>query len=179
MHPEARTTSLQFRSPAALGILAEKDYLLFDIHQHVATQLKGHGLDQAFHAISIPGQNLQLFCLRQPPARSPCHLWGGKRIAEVWDAGARKLILTVHAPAGVQDTLFLAAAKQGIEQVLVNGKRAAFFFDPVQGLAHGTVTFTAEPLKLEVLCSPNDANGLPEGKVTAAPLALRLRSSGG
>jgi hypothetical protein len=55
----------------------------------------------------------------------------------------------------------------------VGGKQADFFYDPAQGLAHGDVTFTGKPLKIEVNCSPEKANALPEKPVAAAPLVLQ------
>jgi len=179
MHSEALSTSLQIHSPQVLGILPETDYVLFDIHQRVTRALRGKDLGQVFSGISVPGQNLRLLYLRQLPAKSPYHLWGGKRISELWDGRAQKLTLAVHGPAGLQDTLFVGGAEHGIQEVVVAGKRVAFFFDRTQGLAHGTVTFAAEPLKMEVRCSPDGASGLPERQVAADALAFRLKSSGG
>ena len=169
-------TSLDFRSPQTLGILPEQDYVLFDIHQRIAKTFRGDAINQAFTELSVPGQNLRLYCLRQPPRNAPCHLWGGKRISEVWNAKKRKLTFEVHGPVGLQDTVFVAGAKPGIEKIVVAGKRADFFFDPVQGLAHGSVTFADQPLKIEVFCSPDRVNGLPEKLVTADPLARSAAS---
>jgi hypothetical protein len=173
MDAKAQKTSLNFHSPHTLGVSPGKDYLLFDAHQRVAKTVKGNSLNQAFSEISIPGQNLELFYLREHPADAPFHVWGGKRISERWDARKRKLTFEVHGPAGLQDTIFIAGAKQGIQQVVVGGKQADFFYDPAQGLAHGNVTFTGKPLKMEVNCSPQNANALPEKLVTAAPLVLQ------
>jgi hypothetical protein len=77
------------------------------------------------------------------------------------------LTFTVHGPAGLEDTVFLGGANRGLHEVLVGGKPAPFFFDPAQGLAHGLVTFAAEPLHIEVICSRDAANRLPEKRVTA------------
>jgi len=164
-------TSLAFHSPRTLGILPEQDYVLFDVHQRIAKTFRGDAINQAFTELSVPGQNLRLYCLRQQPLNAPYHLWGGKRISEIWNAKKRKLIFEVHGPAGLQDTVFVGGAKSGIEKVVVAGKRADFFFDPVQGLAHGSVTFADQPLKIEVHCSPDGVNGLPGKPVTADPLA--------
>ena len=166
MDSKARKTALEFRSPQALGILPKQDYVLFDVRQRLTKALTGANLNQAFSDISIPGQSLQLFCLRATPADAPFHLWGGKRLSETWDPKTRKLTFTVHGPAGLQDTVFLGGAKHGLQEVLVGGKPAPFFFDPAQGLAHGLVTFVAEPLRIEVLCSPEGANRLPEKRVS-------------
>ena len=171
MAAEARKTSFEFRSPQALGLLPQESYALFDVLQRLARTINGDALNQGFNDLSIPGQSLRLFCLRPAPTNAPFHLWGGKRISEVWDGAARKLTLTLQGPAGLQDTVFLWAAKQGLQEVVVAGKPAPFFFDPTQGLAHGLVTFTAQPLRIEVLCSQDGANRLPEKPVTTA-LAL-------
>jgi len=173
MDSKARKTTLTFPSPQAIGISPEKDYLLFDVHQRTARTLKGKSLNRTFGDFSIPGQNLRLFYLRQLPAGAPFHAWGGKRIIERWDAHRRKLTFEIHGPTGLQETIFIAAATCGIQQILVAGNRADFSFDPTQGLAHGPVTFARKPLKVEVFCSASRANELPEEPVTAGPLVLQ------
>ena len=171
MSRELRKTSLEIRAPKALGLEAQGNYLLFDTHLRTARRLKGSSLNQAFGAIAIPAESLQLFCLRQLPAEGAYHVWGGKRISEVWNGQKRKLTLTIQGPAGLEETLFLGCVNQGIAQVNIGGKREPFFSDAAQGLVHGKVTFTSQPLKVEVLCGPRAANGLPEGPVPAGPLA--------
>ena len=156
-----QTTSLSITAPEALGIVSRQDYLLFDVQQRVAMSLRGDSLDQALTNLAIPAQSLRLLCLRAAPQDAPFHLWGGKRISERWDAGARKLTLSVQGPAGLHDTLFLGGANHGLRQVLYNGHPAAFFFDPAQGVAHGQVVFTPQPLTLEFVCSQDDVNHLP------------------
>jgi hypothetical protein len=173
MDGKAQQTSLTFHSPQTLGIAPGKDHLLFDVHNRTAKIFRGDSLNQAFGDISIPGQNLQLYYLRQQPADALFHVWGGKRVSERWDTKRQKLTFEVQGPTGLQDEIFIAGAKHGIQQIVVAGQRADFFFDPAQGLAHGQVTFTAQPLKIEVLCSPDYANGLPEKSVSAGPLILQ------
>ncbi len=168
--PEPRKTSLQLRALPVLAIEAQARYVLFDTHQSTATPLKGGELNRAFDELSVAAQSLRLFCLRQLPAEGAYHLWGGKRISEEWDGKQRKFTLTLQGPAGLQDTLFIGCVGQDIEQVNVSGKPEQFFFDPAQGLVHGKVTFTTQPLKIEVLCSPNSANALPAHPVAPGPL---------
>jgi hypothetical protein len=170
MSRQAQETSLEIRSPETLGIVSDKEILLFDVHQRIARKFKGSDLQQGFRQLSIPGESLRLFYLRQQPTDVPFHLWGGKRISESWDGTMRKLTFTIHGPAGLQDTIFIGGATFGIRQVVVAGKPAVFSFDPDQGLAHGSVTFTASPLKVEVLCSPDGVNGLPEKTAPRDPL---------
>jgi len=168
MDAKAQKSSLAFQAPQALGLLPQENYILFNVHQGVARTIKGEAINQAFSGVAIPGQRLQLFCLRAAPADAPAHLWGGKRLSEVWDGKARILTFSVQGPAGLQDTVFLGGAQQGLQEVLVAGRPALFFFDAAQGLAHGLVTFTAEPLRIEVRCSQDGANRLPEKPVSAA-----------
>jgi hypothetical protein len=164
MATQALTTSVEFRTPGALGILPQDAYVLFDVRQHVATALKGEALGRCLSNLPIPARSLRLFCLRSSPPEGPFHLWGGKRISECWDAKALKWTIVVQGPAGLQDAVFLGGANRGLAQVLVGGKPAEFFSDLAQGLAHGLVTFTAEPLTIEVLCSRDGANRLPSGR---------------
>lgn len=177
MHPGARVTALEFRSLQALGLRAEAEYVLFDLHQRTARRMRGDGLNRALNSVSIPGQNLQLFSLRRPPAADVFHLWGGKRISEAWDAKARVLNLEVHGPVGLQETLIIGGAGEDIQQVRVGGKPAAFSLDPVQRIAHGAVTFTSKPLRLEVVCSTNRHDRLPAAAISPSPLAVQLGSA--
>ncbi|MGZ5517594.1 MAG: hypothetical protein ACXWJX_07845 [Limisphaerales bacterium] len=159
MSSELRKTSLEIREPQTLGFDPQSHYVLFNIHQRTVKRLHGDRLNEALSEIAIPAQSLQLFSLRSLPAEGPYHLWGGKRLSETWNG--RKLTLTIQGPAGLQDTIFIGCENQGIEQVKVNGKSASFSFDPAQRMAHGPVTFTSRPLKIEVNCSPDADNKLP------------------
>jgi hypothetical protein len=94
----------------------------------------------------------------------PAHLWGGKRLAETWQH--RKLTLTLEGPVGLRDTVCVWTGNYGVEKVLADGKEANFSFDPVQKIAHGTVTFTVRPLKLEVFCCDRNANKVAEAATT-------------
>ena len=117
----------------------------------------------------IPAHSLKLLYLRAVPDSAPFHLWGGKRISEHWDARKRKLSLVLQGPAGLRDAVFLGGANRGIQSVRVGGKPAPFCLDRAQGLAHDQVTFTAKPLLIEVLCSREGTNGLPEIPTATAP----------
>jgi hypothetical protein len=132
-------------------------------------------LNSAFGELSIPGQNLALFYLRPQRASVPMHIWGGKRISERWHDGRRRLTFEIHGPTGLQDIIFISGAKDGINRVVVDGKPAEFFFDPAQGLAHGAVTFTTKPLKIEVFYPTGGANKLPQRTVVADALVLQWR----
>ena len=169
MDPRPQQTSLVFQSPQAMGLMPQQDYLLFNVHQRLARAVKGEAINSALTGIAIPGQSLQLFCLRPVPTNAPTHLWGGKRLSEMWNPKAGKLTLNLGGPAGLQDTVFLAVGRQGLQEVLVAGKPASFCFDPARGLAHGMVTFTSAPLRIEARRSRDGANHLPEQPVSANP----------
>ncbi len=155
-------TSLEIRKPRAFGILPKNAYTLFDIHRRTARQLVGSQLNDTLRDLSLAGKDLGLFCLRAKPADAPYHVWGGKRIAENWDGDSHQLSLTIDGPAGLKETVYIGAGNRGVRQVLVAGKPSEFFLDSAQGLVHGNVTFTSEPLKIDVICSPDGANGLPK-----------------
>lgn len=163
----AQKTSLQIRTPEALGIRPQSTYVLFDVQQRTTKTLPGDRLNEAFSEIPISGESLRLFAVRKTPADAPCHLWGGKRINETWDGNARKLTFTINGPSGLQETVVILAAKHGVQKVTVGGEPAAFFLDAAQGLAHGLVTFPSEPVKIEVICSPDGVGGLPEKPLVA------------
>jgi len=170
MDAKEQRTSLAFHSLRTLGISPETNYLLFDVHERNAKIFRGDSLNQFFGTISVPGQNLLLYYLRPAPAGAPFHIWGGKRVSELWDAKRRRLTFEILGPAGLQDTIFIATQHHGIQKVVVVGQQTDFAFDPNQSLAHGEVTFTAKPLKIAVLCSADNVNRLPERLVAVDPL---------
>ncbi|MDB6058574.1 MAG: hypothetical protein JWO95_2418 [Verrucomicrobiales bacterium] len=170
MSSELRKTSLQIRAPQTLGIDPQAHYVLFNIHQRTVKHLNGDRVNEALSEIAIPAQSLQLFAFRSQPADGPYHLWGGKRLSESWDRRKRKLTLTLQGPAGLQDTIFIACESQAIDHINVNGKPASFSYDPAQRMAHGPVTFTSRPLKIEVIYSSGDDNKLPTRPATPDPL---------
>ena len=90
MDTAERKTSLTFQTPQALGLAPQKDYLLFNVQERFARTIKGEAINPALSDIAIPGQSLQLFYLRTAPTNAPVHLWGGKRLSEVWDAEGRQ-----------------------------------------------------------------------------------------
>jgi hypothetical protein len=165
MKSEPQKTSLVFHSPKTLGILPGAEYLLFDIHNRSLKVCRGDALNQALSDVSIPGQNLQLYSLRRHSADVPAHIWGGKRLSESWDSKRRKLTFELQGPAELADTVFVGGSKQGIEKVMVAGRHADFAFDPHREVAHGVVTFTPGPLRIEVFYSTSRSNALPERTV--------------
>ena len=68
---------------------------------------------------------------------------------------------------GLQDTVFVGVSAGGVAEVKINGERAEFFFDSSRRLAHGTLTFSHDPVTVEVTWSPNNQAGLPEKAITA------------
>jgi len=170
MHEQEQHTALEVRAPHQLGIRPDAHYLLFHVLQKTAKPIAGRDLNRALESVTIPAQSLQLYCLRPLPGQHPCHVWGGKRIAEEWDAEHRKLSLTLQGPCGVDETVCLGSPERNIKRVSVGGKAQPFFYDLTQGLAHGQVVFGPDPLKLEVFLSDNTTDPLPERPVAPAPL---------
>ena len=60
---------------------------------------------------------------------------------------------------------------QGLQEVWSQESRCRSFFDPAQGLAHGLVTFTAEPVRIEVRCCTT-ANACPRSPIAPVVGAL-------
>jgi hypothetical protein len=178
MADQTQTTSLLIQSPEILGIQAREKYLLFDVHRRSAQTVSGNSINMALRDVTIPGQNLQLLTLRKEPARGPFHVWGGKRISETWDAQKRKLVFELHGPTRLRDTVFIRAKKNAIQRIEVAGQPTTFYFDSTNALAHGEVTFTAQPLKIEVFCSSSAAGQLREKSVAPDALIQEISTSG-
>lgn len=170
MSPSDQSTSLKFHSPRPLSLAPKKDYLLFDVLRHNAKTVPGNELDDGFKDITVPGQNLQLFSLRQLRANEPIHVWGGKRISENWNSRKRTLTFEIQGPPELKETIFITGMGSAVAQVFVDEEPAAFSFDPTQNLLHGEVTFTPAPLKIEVRYASDSTQHLPEKSVSPSPL---------
>lgn len=176
MARDDKETTVRIHSPRKLGLSTDADYALFDVNERTLRTVKGGSLGRALARVRVPGQGLRLFYVRAVPSHAPYHLWGGKRIAERWDAAKRKLTVQVNGPAGLEDIVFLRAEHRGIEAVKVDGKRAKFFFDTARRVAHGRVRFGYSPVTIEAACSEDSATALPEQAVTADELTTKYRN---
>ena len=141
MSPKILKTSLEFHSPQTLGISPEKDYLLFDFHQRIVKTFRGDAINQTFFEISVPEQNLQLYYLREYPHNAVGHLWGGKRISEIWNEKKRKLTFEINGPVGLQETVFVGGALHGFEKNHCRRKTSGILLrsGPGTSLRHGSI----------------------------------------
>ncbi len=104
-----------------------------------------------------------LLLIKKIPAENPCHLWGGKRVAEAWDPQSGVLSVLLDGPEGVEETIVLATGHRPFRQVSVDGTPATFYYDAQQRLAYGKIVFKKDPVRLEVLPVDHDGTGIPEG----------------
>ena len=116
---------------------------------------------------------MRLYRLRGQSADAHAHVWGGKRLTEVWQSRRQLLALNLHGPPGLTDTVFVWVGDRGVKKVLVNGKDVAFCVDSNQRLAHGPVTFTSKPLKVEIFCGDRSADQIPEAPAPPDVLGWR------
>jgi hypothetical protein len=56
----------------------------------------------------------------------------------------------------------------------VGGKPAEFAFDPLGGLIHGQITFSAAPVSIELVASPDGRNLLTEKVAPCGPALVDL-----
>lgn len=175
MDTQPHCTSVRFRTPRALGFKSGAHYALFDVHHRSVKGFSGSALTEVFRNLMVDGQGLRLFYVRERRADAPFHLWGGKRIAERWDAHSLTFTVELHGPPGLRHEIFIADPARRIRSVHVAGQPSEFFRDPAQGLVHGEVTFRRDPLRIEAFCAPNHLPGLPEKAVCAATLVTHAR----
>ncbi len=174
MNAGAKQTSVVIRSPERLGIKPDGRYLLLEVNDRKRRRVEGKELlKQGTGVVAVPGQGMKLFYLRQLPHDGPYHLWGGKRISEQWDDRSAKLTVELHGPAGLEDTVLIAAGTRRIGEVRVNGNQTPFFLDPAQQVAHGKVVFGPDPIRIEVMGSAVSGGGLPEKPVQSPEIPAR------
>jgi hypothetical protein len=68
--------------------------------------------------------------------------------------------------------VLVGVGKNQVEEVRVNGKRSPFFLDSEQRVAHGTVVFALDPIRIEVIGSAVKDATLSE-KALAPVILLR------
>ncbi len=174
MNAEAGDASLSFRSPDRLGLKPDGRYAVLDVRTGKCRRVDGGELlKEGIAGGSVPGRGMKLFYLRPLADDAPRHLWGGKRIAERWDAEKGALALELQGPPDSTMTVILAAGARPIGKILVNGEPAGFRLDPAQGVVHGEVRFGAGPVRVEVSTSPGGRGGPPEGPTPPLDLPER------
>lgn len=147
--------------------------MIYDIHERriLGTQQDGYG--SPFIGISLRSSQTRLFYIRTIPGNAPCHVWGGKRLAEQLDAGTGRLSLLLDGPEGVEDIVVLGTNGTTVTGISVNTKEAAFSLDKEQGLVHGNVVYGKKPLLLEVRFSATEPEAnmiLPVKPIVSSPL---------
>jgi hypothetical protein len=174
MNAEASETGLAIHSPERLGFRQDGNYVLHDVKARSNKRIEGNLLwKNGIAKVRVPERGMVLLYVREIPQDRPFHLWGGKRIAERWDAGSQALNLELHGPPGSEDEMLVGLGAKSVRQVKVNGSNAQFYLDPVQRLVHGRLTFTADPLRIEVTCSDKTVGTLPERFTEPLPLPDR------
>ena len=103
-----------------------------------------------FEAVPLRPYQTRLFYLRPVPETTPFHVWGGKRLAETWDADTGEYSLLLAGPEGLEDWVVLDAGDTSPGTVRVNDTNAPFFQDAKQGLLYGKVTFGRQPVLITV-----------------------------
>jgi hypothetical protein len=165
MARQPQVTTLQFVAPEQFGLKPDTQYALYDVHHRHLRQLDGTAVARGLTDVTLPAEGLGLFCLRPVPAHGPCHLWGGKRIAEQWNPLAAELSCELHGPSGLEDLVILADPDRIVQEVRVQGKPARFLRDPASGMVYGSVVFADDPIRLEARCPPRGLSQLPEQPV--------------
>lgn len=174
MNAEAVETGLVFRSPERLGLGPDGTHALLEVNAGTCRRVTGRELlDRGISGVRLPGQGLELFHLRRLPADGPCHLWGGKRLSEDWDAGSGKLVVELQGPPGAEVLVVFARGPRPVGAVRVDGGPGRFLVDTPQRLVHGTVRFGTGPVRVEVSTSSTDRDEPPEGPVPRGAVPAR------
>ena len=158
--------SLAAPNETAVRLQSAGPVLYYDVHQRSIVRNPEQAEQTPFEAVPLRPYQTRLFYLRPARDASPLHLWGGKRLAETWDAASGTRSLLLQGPEGLEDWVVLDAGGNAPGQVRVNGEPASFFHDAKQNLVFGKVRFGREPLLLEArrdpAAGPNATGILPE-----------------
>lgn len=165
MNAQAEDVALTFRSPERLGLRPGGTYAVLDVNAGECRRESGDELlRRGLAGGRVPGRGLKLFHLRRLPDDGPRHLWGGKRIAERWDASAGSLTLELQGPPGSVQTVIVAVDAEPNVEVRVDGAAAPFRLDPARRTIHGEVRFGPTPVRVEVSAAAG-RDSLPEAPI--------------
>ena len=142
------------------GITA--DTIVYEVNQRKVLDTPGREQDTLLPELVLHPYQTRLILIRKTPGGNPCHLWGGKRIAEAWNAQKGVLSVLLEGPEGVEETILLVAGNHRFNQVSVDAAPANFYYDPQQRLTHGKITFKKGPVRLDALSVEDTGTGLPE-----------------
>ena len=154
MSVEPAKTAIAFHGPPLPPLAGDRLTAVYDVNLGSVSHAQGDELPALFREITVNPRAMKLFYVRPLPECPVYHQWGGKRIAESWAPATRTLTLKLHGPAGLEDTVLLGTGGRPIDRVTVNGAPATFYIAPGNSLAHGTVSFGAAPITLQVSCGP-------------------------
>ena len=174
MDGKAQETSLVIRSPGDLGLRPDGSFVLLEVNDGKSHRLRGQQLlKHGIGRVRVPGRGMKLLYLRELKHDGPHHLWGGKRISETWDAQSRKLMVEVHGPVGLEETVLIGLGTKRVQEVWLDGKQTPFYLDSAQRVAHGKVVFGPDPVRIEVACSSTGETILPEKAIPSKELPPR------
>ncbi|MCP4642402.1 MAG: hypothetical protein GY851_18300 [bacterium] len=168
-------TDVVFTEPMIGPFARDGRLAVYDVTGRTATVGKAGKVLKQFAGLSLAKRETRLLYVREVPKKAVYHQWGGKRIAEQWDAKTRTLTLALHGPVGLEDTVVLGARGQAIAKVTVDGEPVAFFIDPEARLAHGRVAFGREPTTLEVVCGDGGSSSLEARPLELDALGMKYR----
>ena len=113
----------------------------------------------SFPEVELDPYQLALWYMREVDKGRPFHLWGGKRLAEEWNATEKMLSMLLQGPTGLEDWVILGTGKDIFSHVSVNNEPGDFCYDPDSQLVFGKVIYTKGPVLLEAYCKSMENSG--------------------
>ena len=127
------TTSLQFPHPERLGFDASGTCWLVNADTREARSLGVEELVSGHQQVAVNAMQCRLLVVRGSAA-VPCHVFGGKRICESWDAARGTLAIDLDGPPGLKETVLIGTAGRVVKRAEAAGMEVA-----VQSGVPGTV----------------------------------------
>jgi hypothetical protein len=147
---EPSAGSVNLHQPGKLGLDPAKIYGVFDVLERRYRRSPGNELNLLLQDVSLPGDGLRLLYMHRAANDRPQHIWGGKRIEELWQPERKRLAVSLSGPAGLVDSVYLAPGSQPISSITIDGRQAEFARSSDGLLLHGPVAFRKEPILLEI-----------------------------
>ncbi|MGC8844340.1 MAG: hypothetical protein ACP5QY_00670 [Candidatus Hydrogenedens sp.] len=131
-------------------VVGDKKYISYDIQQCDAVKVTKQQVPEIFIEVPLEPYQMKVFYLRAVLEELPYHLWGGKRLCEVWNNELNTLTVKLDAPLGLEDWVIFGKGAKTVVEVTTNDKSVNFYYDPDRELIFGKIIYTSQPMVIKL-----------------------------
>ena len=130
-----------------------KEFVCYDVIFRNPVRIRGDELENAFQEVSLDSYEVKALYIRPVGGEVPYHLWGGKRLSEVWDSKENCLTVKLDAPVGLEEWVAFGRGTVNVCRVTVNDVPAEFYYDREKDLVFGKVKYAGRSAVVKLYMS--------------------------